>query len=273
MTALLRDLAPFSPAAWAAIDAEARRSLRLFLGARKLVDFTGPLGQTEAAVGTGAVRDMSTEIQGVRARLRTAQALVELETGFELSRAEISDLDRGGEADLGPVVDAARLAAIAEDRLVFDGDGEAGVAGILQSRFHKALPLPEDLTRFISVAGRAVGMLRSAGVDGPYGAAVGHQTYKALLETIDEHGRPALEDLDRLLDGPIVWVQAIDAAAAVLSVRGGDFEIISGTDFAIGYESHTEASVKLYLEESLTFRCITPDAVVVIEPPGTRAGR
>jgi uncharacterized linocin/CFP29 family protein len=44
MNDLLRKLAPISDAAWAEIEAEAKRTLKAMLAARKLVDFKGPLG-------------------------------------------------------------------------------------------------------------------------------------------------------------------------------------------------------------------------------------
>jgi uncharacterized linocin/CFP29 family protein len=53
---------------------------------------------------------------------------------------------------------------------------------------------------------------------------------------------------------------------AVLSMRGGDFLFDSGEDLSIGYESHDADAVRLYLEESFSFRVVTPDAAVALEP-------
>ena len=44
MSPLLRELAPITGEAWAMIEEEAKRTLKLKLAARKLVDFSGPLG-------------------------------------------------------------------------------------------------------------------------------------------------------------------------------------------------------------------------------------
>ncbi len=46
--------------------------------------------------------------------------------------------------------------------------------------------------------------------------------------------------------------------AAVLSLRGGDFLFESGQDFSIGYDSHDGDVVRLYLEQSFSFRVATP---------------
>ena len=50
--------------------------------------------------------------------------------------------------------------------------------------------------------------------------------------------------------------------AVVVSLRGGDFLYESGQDLSIGYDSHDEANVRLYLEESFTFVVATPEAAV-----------
>jgi len=54
----------------------------------------------------------------------------------------------------------------------------------------------------------------------------------------------------------------------VLSTRGGDFELDLGQDISIGYLSHSETAVKLYLQESFTFRVLTTEAAVALTPSG-----
>jgi uncharacterized linocin/CFP29 family protein len=49
-----------------------------------------------------------------------------------------------------------------------------------------------------------------------------------------------------------------------VSLRGGDFQLTCGQDFSIGYQDHDADSVRLYLEESLTFRALSPEAGVAL---------
>ena len=49
-----------------------------------------------------------------------------------------------------------------------------------------------------------------------------------------------------------------------MSQRGGDYKLTVGQDFSIGYLSHTDAAVRLYLQESFTFRPFTSEASVVL---------
>jgi uncharacterized linocin/CFP29 family protein len=76
-------------------------------------------------------------------------------------------------------------------------------------------------------------------------------------------GYPIIEHLKLILGGPVVWAPAVDGAV-VLSVRGGDFELVVGQDISVGYHSADAESVALYLEESLTFQVHGPEAAVAL---------
>jgi uncharacterized linocin/CFP29 family protein len=82
-------------------------------------------------------------------------------------------------------------------------------------------------------------------------------------ETSD-HGYPVIEHLKRLVSGDIVWAPAI-SGAFVLTTRGGDFDLQLGQDVSIGYLSHTDADVQLYLQETMTFLAYTAEAVVAFQ--------
>ena len=47
-------------------------------------------------------------------------------------------------------------------------------------------------------------------------------------------------------------------------MRGGDYEIHSGLDFAIRYLAHDRTGIDLELVETVTFRNLGPDAAVRI---------
>jgi uncharacterized linocin/CFP29 family protein len=265
MNHLLRELAPVTDAAWAEIEEEARRALRNFLTARKLVDFTGPDGWERSALGLGRVTDpQEGPAEGVESRLRLVQPLAELRTPFTIDRAEIAAVDRGApDADWDPVVDAARRAALAEDRLVFNGFPGAGVRGIVETSTHDPITITDDYDEYPNHVAKAVETLKRAGVAGPYAIALGPRCYTGVIETTENGGYPLLAHLRLILEGPVVWAPAVEGAV-VVSQRGGDFELLVGQDLSIGYLEHDREAVTLYLEESLTFRAAGPEAAVAL---------
>jgi len=260
---LLRELAPVSDPAWDAVEHEARRALREYLAARRLVDFSGPHGWQHAAVGLGRVEEVDPPRDGVRAQVRRALPLVELRADFELPRSELEAVDRGCRApDLDPVVTAARRLAQAEDRAVFHGYGAGGIRGITEASPHDPIAIGDDYEEYPRPVAKAVAKLRSWGVEGPYGLALGPRCYQGVMETA-RGGYPIIEHLKLILGGPVVWAPAVDGAV-VLSVRGGDFELVVGQDAALGYTTADAESVSLYLEESLTFQVHGPEAAVAL---------
>jgi len=260
---LLRELAPISEAAWVEIDGEAATTLRHVLAGRKLVDFDGPRGWDAAAIATGRTEDVGQgPLEGVHARTRRVQPLIELRTDFSLSRAELDTLDRGAcDADMDPVRFAARSAAIAEDKAIFHGFGAAGLAGITELSPHQPITIGSDYERYPSFVAHGMAQLKDAGVGGPYAIALGPRCYAGVVEQSEMGGYPVLEHLRLILGGPVVWAPAVNGAV-IVSLRGGDVELVVGQDFSIGYRDHDGDSVRLYLEESFTVRVCAAEAAI-----------
>ncbi|HUB65161.1 MAG TPA: family 1 encapsulin nanocompartment shell protein [Methylocella sp.] len=267
MNNLHRELAPISDAAWADIEEETSRTLKRHLAGRRVVDVRGPAGVAFSAVGTGHLRNIEPPREGILARQREVKALVELRIPFDLDRQQIDDVERGAnDSDWQPAKDAARELAFAEDRAIFEGYAAAGIKGVRQGTSNPRMTLPADVRGYPDVIAQAVSELRLAGVNGPYSVLLSADAYTELSESRD-HGYPVLEHIKRLVDGEIIWAPAI-AGAFVLTTRGGDFDFHLGQDVSIGYLSHTDSVVRLYLQETFTFLLLTTEAAVALNPAG-----
>ena len=266
MNNLHRELAPISDAAWADIDAETTRTLKRYLAGRRVIDVHGPGGVDVSAIGTGHLKSIAAPDEGIVARQREVKALVELRVPFELDRQQIDDVERGSEdSDWQPAKDAARKIAYAEDRAIFDGYPAAGIGGIRQGTSNPIITLPADVRHYPDAIAQALNQLRLVGVNGPYSVLLSADAYTALAETSDG-GYPVLEHARKLVKDEIIWAPAI-SGAFVLTTRGGDFDLHIGQDVSIGYLSHTDSVVRLYLQESFTFRMLTAEAAVALAPP------
>ncbi|WP_323123209.1 family 1 encapsulin nanocompartment shell protein [Burkholderia alba] len=263
MNNLHRSLAPISHAAWEQIEEEVARTFKRSIAGRRVVDVKGPGGADLAGVGTGHQKTVTAPQQGVGAKLREFRAVVELTVPFELQRDAIDDVERGAnDSDWQPAKDAAKALAYAEDRAIFDGYKAAGIIGIREGSSNAKLELPANVADYPNAISNALEALRLAGVDGPYSVLFGADAYTALGEARDQ-GYPVIEHIKRIVNGDIIWAPAIDGGS-VLSTRGGDFELHLGQDLSIGYQSHTDKAVRLYLRESLTFLMLTSEASVTV---------
>lgn len=265
MNNLHRELAPISDAAWAGIEEETTRTLKRYLAGRRVVDVPSPDGITLSAVGTGHLKKIAAPEDGILARQREVKPLVELRVPFELSRETIDDVERGSEdSNWQPAKDAAKKLAFAEDRAIFNGYKDAGIQGVREGTSNPIEALPADVRDYPDAIAHALSQLRLVGVNGPYSVLLGAREYTTLAES-GNHGYPVLEHVKRIVDGNLIWAPAIEGAF-VMTTRGGDFELSIGQDVSIGYLSHTDSVVKLYLQESFTFRVLTSEASVALSP-------
>ena len=269
MNNLHRELAPISDAAWSQIEEETTRTLKRYLAGRRVVDVPAPGGIALPGVATGHLKSISAPAEGIIANQREVKPLVELRVPFELSRQAIDDVERGSEdSDWQPAKDAAKKLAFAEDRAIFDGYQEAGIQGIQEGTSNPIDALPADVRDYPDAIAHALSQLRLVGVNGPYSVVLGTNEYTALAETRD-HGYPVLEHVKRIVDGHLVWGPTIEGAF-VLTTRGGDFELNIGQDVSIGYLSHTDSVVRLYLQETFVFRVLTSEASIALSPSQKR---
>ena len=261
---LLRSLAPISDSSWRLIDDEARERLTPPLAARKVVDFSGPHGWTYSASNLGRTAPLaSAPREGVTGLQRRVLPLVEMRAAFELSVTELRDADRGApDVDLEALDDAAHQIAVAENVAVFHG-WPGALQGIGEVSPHDTLPLGEVPDEFPRPVAAAVERLLCSGISGPYALALGGEQYRRVVETAEHGGYPLWEHLRKILDGPIVWAPGV-RGAVVVSLRGDDFLFESGQDLSLGYESHDAQTIRLYIEESFSFRIATPEAAMVL---------
>jgi uncharacterized linocin/CFP29 family protein len=259
---LLRSHAPISDAGWQLLDAEASQRLTPALAARRLVDFSGPHGWAHSATNIGRTSPLPSPTgEGISSLRRRVLELVELRAGFEISRSELDDADRGAaDSDLDPLDRAAHRIAVAENVAVFHGWGEA-IVGIAQASPHPPVPLGESAERYPRAIAAGIELLLGGGIGGPYALALGAEEHRRVLETAEHGGYPLLDHLRQVLEGPIVWAPGV-RGALLISQRGGDFLLDCGQDLSIGYDSHDSEVVRLYLQESFSFQAATPEAAV-----------
>ncbi len=263
-TFLRREAAPMSEAAWAELDAQAGQVIRRTLAGRKVVDLSGPHGWEFGAVNLGRIKlndDTKKKTAAVQWGTREVLPLVETRVFFNLSQFEIDNLSRGAaDADIDPLLDAAAAAAKFEDEAIFKGLAKAGIAGVLKAAAHTPLKLGTDPAKYPQIVGQAIKTMGMAGIGGPYAVVLGPDAFFNLMQTT-QHGYPPKKVITDMTEGEIILCPVLEGGA-VLSTRGGDFELTVGADFSIGYQRHEKDDVELFLTESFTFRVLEPKAVI-----------
>ncbi|MDY0094292.1 MAG: family 1 encapsulin nanocompartment shell protein [Candidatus Vecturithrix sp.] len=260
MDMLKRSLAPITDGAWTEIQEQAKKSLTSTLTARKFVDVAGPKGWDYTVVPTGRLAVAKSQPKnGVKYGIYQVQPLIETRIPFELDIWELDNIVRGArDIELQPVIEAARKAALFEEQAIYHGFKDGAIAGILASIEHKALPMTDNPGGFLQALVKGITTLTQASIDGPYALVVNPDIWAAMSGSIQ--GYPLTKRVENITGGPTILCPAIQDAFLV-SVRGGDLELIIGQDFSIGYEAHDGKKVTLFLTESFTFRVLDPNVL------------
>lgn len=268
MDILKREMAPITDAAWAEIDEEAARTLRVNLSARGIVDFSGPHGWDLSNVNLGRVKTgKAAGVKGVEWGTREVLPLVEIRVALSLNQWDLDDVSRGAEdPDLDALVEAARNAAMFEEKAIYGGFKNGQITGIVEASTHAPVPLSKAPDQLVANVQDAVGTLRAASIEGDYALVLGTEAYK-MVAAGDENGYPLRRRLRELIGGDVHWSPAVDCGV-VVSQRGGDYRMTVGQDWSIGYAASTEREVKLYLTESFTFQVFEPAAAVELKWAG-----
>ena len=262
---LRRAMAPIADLAWMEIELQSARILKGNLTARKLVDFCGPHDWQYAAVNLGRLQVRAgSEVDGVAWGVHQVMPLVEIRVPFTLGIWELDDVVRGARnPDLDGLKEAARKAAIFEERAIYQGFPEGGLQGILQLCTNPPVPLSNDRGRLTEAVELAIVAIQEAEVGGPYALVLGTEPYKWVMIG-EPDAYPLRQRIEALVKGGIHWSPALEGGV-VLSRRGGDFELTVGQDLTIGYKSHTAKEVDLYFTESFAFRVLDPGAAVELK--------
>lgn len=266
MDILKRELAPIPAEAWAEIDAQATRSLKAILSARKVIDLAGPMGPDFPGVPEGRLDFPDQQPgKGLSYGIHKVHHLVETRIPFSLDINEMDNAVRGAkDIDLGNLEAAAQRIALFEESVVYHGLPDANIHGLKQCHGEECLSIgatPEQL-----LEGIAGGLTAFAGrsVEGPFAFVVGPKLWSRMSAHFQ--GYPVKMQAENILGGQVHLSPYLSGdfanEAYMLSQRGGDFEIILGNDLAIGYERHDTDTVTLYFTSSFTFRILDAAGVI-----------
>ena len=261
MDILKHSLAPITEEAWAEIHNQAKKTLLSTLTARRFVDVVGPKGWDYAAVSLGRLEmPKNPSHSDVRYGMYRVQPLIETRVPFELGIWELDNIIRGAkDADLQPLIDATRKAALFEEEAIYNGFQDSNIVGIAESVEHDAIPATDTPSGFLEAIFKGVTALTEASVGGPYALVVNPDIWAMMSGSTQ--GYPLIKRVEEIIGGEMIPCPSVDDAF-LISLRGGDLELTLGQDFSIGYEAHDGKTVRLFLTESFTFRVLDPSVIL-----------
>lgn len=259
MDILKRSIAPLTQEAWEEIEQRASQVLKTHLSARKVVSVDGPKGWGFNSVSTGRLNLIKEESGKVNSGLYDVKPLLETRLTFELDRWEMDNIIRGAkDIDLEPLEKAAEKIASFEENAIYNGYKKGNIVGMTEVAEH-SIPLGEEADDILGAISKGMLKLRDSYVEGPYTLIVGDKAWK-LINTV-VNGYPLKKIIEDLLGKEIIYTKNLDGAL-LIPYDNEDLQLTIGQDFSIGYESHDERKVKLFITESFIFRVLDPSIIV-----------
>jgi uncharacterized linocin/CFP29 family protein len=265
MDYLRRQAAPISDEVWKALDDAVVQAARHVLAARRIATFDGPHGWEHVATRLGTSTPCRSAEGEAVVCVPDVVLLLEARVDFSLPWSSIEAFERGAPVfDAGPAETAARELALAEDRIAFHGDPAGN--GFLTDRKSPRTHV-QDWKRpgqVLTDLVKAVEILDTGGIPGPYEAVLPPARYYDYLQAADEAGYPTARQLREVLKA-VHRSPVIREGGAVFSTRGDDFVFSVGGDLATGYRLHDRDAVHLFCVETIAPQTVTPEAVCILE--------
>ncbi len=263
-----RDAAPFGQDVWNQIDAVARAAADEVRAGRRLLEVIGPLGFSARAGVAEDERVGDEADEHVHVHVPRVRALPLLHRSFSLGARAVAATREP--RVLSEAAEAARDIARAEDRLVFAGNGAAGVRGLLEHEGAIELAPRDwiDPSRAADDLLAALARLDAAGRHGPFAAAVSPGRFYQLLRP---HPGSALTPYQQLLPafaGGIVKAPALSDGAVVVVRSAAGPRIVLGQDLSAAYDGREGVFHRISLVASVTLLPGLPGSVAILRGAG-----
>jgi uncharacterized linocin/CFP29 family protein len=264
MDYLNRQQAPFPGTVWRALDRAAIAAARDRLTARRFLPVEGPfgIGLTAIECGNDEVyrQPRAAEAASVIGRTQPVPMIRQI---FRVSIRRIAAfIEHGQPLDLAPAEDAAEAVADREDELVYRGQPDLNLAGLLTSEGHLDIAAGDwsGIDRALGDVLAAVTRLDESGHRGPYALVLEPALYNGLFRLYPGTDTMQLEHLQRLCTRGIF--KAPIEGGVLVDPRAGT--LIVGQDLQSGYVGQDGIHFQLYLAESVVLRLDDPTASCVI---------
>jgi uncharacterized linocin/CFP29 family protein len=260
-----REQAQLPEALWTAIDEAAAKAARELLTARRFLDVEGPFGVGLTAIEAGNDEFRQAQPSSADVVISRTVPVPMLRHGFQLSiRRVAAHVENGQAINLSPVQEAAEAVANSEERMVYFGQPEFGLPGLLTAEGRQQVEGGDwsALDRALQDGLAAATKLDAGGFRGPYSLVLAPAPYNALFRLYPGTDVLQLEHLRRLCTGGIY--KATIEGGLMVDPRAG--VLMVGQDLRSGFVCRDGMHYQLYVSESIVLRIDEPRAICTLSP-------
>ncbi|KPV41525.1 bacteriocin [Thiohalorhabdus denitrificans] len=261
---LNREQAALPPDLWEGIDETARSAARERLTGRRFLDLDGPYGLGLTSIEVGTDDYCRTPEKGeAGAVMSKAISVPMVRKSCQLSVRRIQAyLDMGQLLDLSPVEDAAEAVAAREEELLYYGQPDFHLYGLMNAPNRNEAKLSDwtQSDQALNDLLAAVEKLEESGYHGPYALVADPTHYNNLFRRYEGTDMLQLQHLKSLCELG-VFKAPVRGAAVVDSHVG---RLVQGQDLMVGYDSNDGIHYHLFVNESIVLQLQEPGAVCTL---------
>jgi uncharacterized linocin/CFP29 family protein len=163
---------------------------------------------------------------------------------------------------------AAHFCADSEDELIFNGNADLGLDGLLSVKGRHVIPMGDWNTSGSAYADvtKSIDILLEHNFHGPYAMVVAPSTYHQLSRAHRGAAFLEIDPISRLIAGGIFMSVAVpETAAVIVSTGKQNFDLAVTEDLTVTYMPPVSKNHPCRVHESLVLRIKRPEAIAVIE--------
>jgi len=263
---LMRNDAPLTDAQWQLIDATVGEVVGRVVVGRRILDLYGPLGFGAYTVPLYTYNSANGE--PVRAKVTRQLTLSTLAKDFIITAKDLELMNSGQPFDTAPIAAAATQLALAEDKLIFSGDADEGIEGLLTITGRQTLPLGDwsEEGQALADISAATATLVSAGFYPPYFVAMHPALYTKLQRVYGRRGILEIELVEKQAAGGVFASPSIPQdKVLVIAAQPQYVDLAVGLDIATGFVETVSLEHRFSIMETLALRVKQPGAICVLE--------
>lgn len=278
MDYLLRDDAPLGGESWKKIDDAVISTARSQLLGRKFLNIYGPLGAGIQSININELEadfkgkvdyDGEDETTSVKIKSRKYVEIPMIYKDFTISWRDLENSKQMGlPLDLSSATVAATACVTKEDKLIFWGDEDRGLDGIMTAdgrQIIKKNNWKEGEIAFSDVA-EAMEKLVNKGHYGPYVLVLSPDLFVQLQRIQPGTGKLEIERLKQLIGGKIYQSPILGINKAVLLEKGiQNMDLVVGQDLITAYLGPENLNNVFRILETVLLRIKRPDTIVTFE--------
>lgn len=260
-----REDAPFDENVWSRIDDIVISAAKAQLSGRKLLDIEGPYGLELKSV---PLQDMLVNEGDVKVISSPVLPVPLIETTFALGARDLATFEENGfSMDSGAIAQAAMAVAAAEDALIFEGNKQLGIPGLLTADGAQSVKLGkwEEVGTAANDVINALNTLDTAGFHGPYLLALSPNLYNLLFRLYPQGYQIEMQHVESIVGNKVVKAPGIKKGGVLLAPGKQFATIVIGQDMATGFVGPEDGVYRLKVVESLAPWIRVPASICVLK--------